>query len=72
MLSRAWENWKRIARRIGNFQARLFLTIFYGLIILPFGLATRIFTDPLRTKKRPSQWLDYPDVPQDLHWARKQ
>lgn len=72
MLSRLWRNWKRIARRLADFQARLFLTIFYGLIVLPFGLVTRIFADPLRTKKPPTQWLNHPDETQDLHWARKQ
>ncbi len=72
MPKRAWQVCRQVARKMGNFQARMFLTIFYGLIVLPFGLATRLFADPLRIKKKPMQWLDYPDVARDLPWARRQ
>lgn len=33
MLKRAWAHWKEIARHLANFQTRLFLTVFYGLIV---------------------------------------
>jgi hypothetical protein len=72
MLKRAWQAWKRIAHKIGNFQARVLLTIFYGVLVLPFGLAARLFSDPLRIKKRPTSWLDHPNEACDLKWARKQ
>lgn len=72
MLKRVWEVWKRIAHKIGNFQARVLLTVFYGVLVLPFGLAVRLFSDPLRIKRRPTQWLDHPNEACDLHWARKQ
>jgi len=72
MLKRAWQAWKRIAHKIGNFQARVLLTIFYGALVLPFGLAARLFSDPLRIKKRPLSWLDHPNEACDLQWARKQ
>ncbi len=71
-LKRAWEAWKKIARKIGNFQARVILTVFYGVLLMPFGLAARFFSDPLRIKRRPEQWLDHPNEAQDLSWARKQ
>jgi len=72
MLKRAWQRWKQIARTIGNFQARLFLTLFYGVIVLPVGLPIRLFADPLRIKKRPVQWLEHPEDAYDLPWARRQ
>jgi hypothetical protein len=72
MLKRAWQAWKRLAHKIGNFQARVLLTIFYGVLILPFGLAARLFSDPLRIKRRPSEWLDHSSEPTDLQWARRQ
>jgi hypothetical protein len=72
MLKRAWQSWKRIAHKIGNFQARVFLSVFYGLIVLPFGLAARLFCDPLHIKKRPTQWLEHPDEAYNLPWARRQ
>lgn len=68
----AWEGWKKLAHKIGNFQARVILSIFYGILVLPFGLAARWFSDPLQIKKRPDQWLDHPNEAYDLEWARKQ
>lgn len=71
MLKRAWQAWKELAHKIGNFQARVLLTIFY-VILLPFGLATRLFADSLRIKRRPTQWLEHPDEAYDMQWARRQ
>lgn len=67
-----WEAWKDIAHKIGTFQARVLLTILYGVLVLPFGLMVRWFSDPLRIKKRPTQWLDYTDAVNDMQWAKRQ
>ncbi len=72
MLRRLWEFQKRLARRVGTFQARVLLTIFYAVLVLPFGLAVRWLSDPLRVKRRPTQWFDRPDTPADMTWARRQ
>ena len=72
MLEQAWHNWKRIARAIGNVQARVLLTIFYVVFVFPFGVAVRMFSDPLRIKRRPTQWVERCDGVFDLQWARKQ
>jgi uncharacterized Tic20 family protein len=72
LYKRAWQWWKDLAHKIGNFQARVILSIFYAVLVLPFGLAARWFSDPLRIKKRPEQWLDHPNEAYDLEWARKQ
>lgn len=51
---RLWEGWKRIARRIGEFQSRVILTGLYFLLfgpLLPF-IRSR---DPLRLR-RPPTW----------------
>lgn len=72
LYKRAWQAWKDLAHKIGNFQARVILSIFYAVLVLPFGLAARLFSDPLRIKKRPEQWLDHPNEAYDLDWARKQ
>lgn len=72
MLKRAWQAWKRVAHAIGNFQARVLLTIFYAVLVFPFGIATRLFSDPLRIKRRPTHWLDHTNETYDLLWARKQ
>jgi len=72
MLKRLWEAWKRLAHRIGNFQARVLLTVLYAVLVLPFGLVVRLFSDPLRIRRRPAEWLDRSDNPADTIFARKQ
>lgn len=71
-LRRAWQAWTRLARKIGDFQARVLLSGFYAVLVFPFGAMVRLFADPLRIKKRPTEWLDHPEDVQDLQWARKQ
>jgi len=71
-LKRIWAAWKQIAQKIGNFQARVLLTVIYAVLILPFGLAVRLFSDPLRIKRRPEAWLDHGDDPSTMEWARRQ
>jgi hypothetical protein len=52
------EGWKGVARKIGDFQARLLLTLFYLIIIGPFALLIRWRADPLGIKSRKSRgWL---------------
>jgi len=69
---RLWQAWKRLAHRIGNIQARVLLTLVYGILIFPFGLVVRWLADPLRIKRRPGTWLEHPDDPTHLEWARRQ
>ncbi len=47
---RIWERWKGVARKIGDFQARALLTVFYFLVVGPFALGIRWFGDPLAIK----------------------
>ena len=71
-LKTLWEAWKRIAHKIGNFQARVILTVLYSVLILPFGLAARLFSDPLKIKTRPAKWTDREPETYDMSWAQKQ
>lgn len=71
-IKRGWAIWTKIAHKIGNFQARVLLTLMYAILVLPFGVAVRLFGDPLRIKKYPDAWLDHPDEPLNLEWARRQ
>lgn len=55
---RAWEVWKRIAKGIGDFQARVILFLFYFVILGPFVLVVRWMTDPLTIKPgTPRGWV---------------
>lgn len=49
---RLWEGWKKIARKIGDFNARVILTIFYFILLSPFALLMKLFTDPLEIKNK--------------------
>lgn len=68
----AWKAWTRLAHKIGNFQARLLLTLMYVTLVLPFGITVRLFSDPLRIKKRPERWLDRTEEANDMVWAQRQ
>ena len=60
MLRRVWERWKVIAHKIGTFQSRLLLNVFYLSILLPFGLGVKFFSDRLHLKRH-----------QGPHWIGK-
>jgi hypothetical protein len=54
-----WERWKQIARKIGDFQARALMTIFYFLIVGPTSLVLRWRSDPLAIKAETARgWRD--------------
>lgn len=66
LIRRAWEGWKRVGHAIGQFQARLLLTVFYFVVLAPFALALRRFADPLAIKPgTPRGWRDRPAAPAD-------
>jgi len=49
-----WERWKRFGKRIGDFQARALLSIFYFIILAPFAIIIRWVSDPLAIKTETS------------------
>jgi len=54
-----WEQWKHVARKIGDFQARALMTIFYFLILGPVAMVSCWRSDPLAIKPRPTRgWGD--------------
>ena len=62
MGKRLWERWKAIAKKIGDFQARLILTLVYFIIVGPFAVILRLAADPLSLKKSVKQaWRDKPE-----------
>ncbi len=69
-----WERWQAAARAIGDFQARLLLTLFYFVIVTPFGLAVRLFSDPLRLRRpqADSAWIARTSSDGDMDRARSQ
>lgn len=58
MFKRIWEGWKKIAKKIGDFNARLILTIFYFVLLAPLALIVRR-SDPLGLKKNKAKgWVE--------------
>jgi hypothetical protein len=57
ILKRIWNTWKKVGAAIGDFIARLVLSILYFTVVLPFGLITRLGRDPLGVNLEGSvQW----------------
>ena len=57
---------------IGDFQGRVIATLFYFTVLLPFGLGSRLSSDPLHLRSGHDQWLGRDEVPRDLDSARRQ
>ncbi len=65
--------WMPIAEIIGNFMNRVILSLFYFVIVLPFGVGVRLFSDPLRIKKAvQSGWSKSSHRVDTIDQARKQ
>jgi hypothetical protein len=71
-IRRFWEGWKRVGRVIGNFQARVLLTVFYAVLLLPLGMVIRLFADPLRIRRPSETWLGRESGAMDINAARRQ
>ena len=47
MLRALWRGWLVVAKKIGQLQSFLILTLVYFVVIAPFAVATRLLGDPL-------------------------
>ncbi len=57
-LRKIWSGWKAFAHVIGDFQARLLLSLFYFVVVGPFALGLKMFSDPLQLGRTTSAgWL---------------
>ncbi len=73
MLKRLWQKWKIIAEKIGNFQARVILTLIYFIFATPIGLVMRYFSDPLKLKRdSDSNWVHREQQKTTLEDAKRQ
>jgi len=74
VLTRLWAQWKRVAQRIGDFQARIILTLLYYLLLGVAGLCVRLLRDPLQMRHLPrmSVWVARPPDRGSLEDARRQ
>jgi hypothetical protein len=73
-VKRLWIWWKGAARRLGELQARVVLTLCYFLVIPPFAAIVRWIADPLGLRRTTARgWHDRPEPPgTGLERARRQ
>jgi len=70
-----WENFKAVMRAIGNFQARVILSLLYLVLVLPTGALVRLFSDPLQLQDPADTttfWTDREPLNETLDGARLQ
>lgn len=69
----AWSRFGIIGAVIGDLQGKAISILFYFTILMPFGIGSRLLSDPLRIRKVTSpQWLQRDPIPADLDSAQKQ
>ena len=66
-----WKKWLAFGRVMGDFVARIFMTVFYFTIAIPFGIGVRLFKDPLRLKSSQTGWLKREDRRETIEEARR-
>jgi len=73
-LKQLWLNWKEVAEYAGDFQARWLLTVFYFVVLLPFGLVVSLLSDPLAIHSNPSKsgWVKRKTTDLTLRQGRRQ
>jgi hypothetical protein len=63
-IAQGWEKWKALSKRIGRFQARIFFSILYYLVVTPVGFVMGRSTR-MKLEKAP-HWEEYTEAPQTL------
>jgi hypothetical protein len=71
ILRKIWHAWKRFGQMMGDFMARIVLTIFYFTLFAPFGLGVRLLSDPLSLKSGRLAWLERSTKDRTINDARR-
>ncbi len=74
LIKALWQQWKIMARKIADVQARIILSTFYFIGLAPFAFGMKISADPLRLRPGSAHgWLERPVTDGDqLTIARRQ
>lgn len=67
----AWQRFNIISAIVGDVSGSVIAVLFYFTIFAPFGIISRLFSDPLRRKPNET-WLDRDPVAEDMNSARLQ
>lgn len=68
-----WRKWRKIARKISNFQADIALTVIYFIFVIPISTILKIFfKSNLKIEEiDDSKWIKRGKIKQNLSWAKK-
>ena len=69
-INKLWKRWKKFGRKIADFQGRVLLTISYFLIVIPIGLAFKLFKRPKSSET--SNWSAWKSHTDTLEEAKDQ
>lgn len=69
-----WLRFTGFSQRMGNFQSRILLAIFYFSVVIPFGIGMRLFSSPLQNRRPTSggSWIPRESDNPDMESARSQ
>lgn len=74
-LRRIWHRWRAFSKRMGSFQSRTMLSLFFFVIVSPAAVLIKVLGDPLRIKKTKameSYWLAKTESPTEIEDYRRQ
>jgi len=73
-IKKLWQSWENFSKKMGSFQSRIILSLFYFIFVTPFALGVKIFSDPLRIKHQGSKshWIPKKEINTDLEKYRRQ
>lgn len=69
-----WTKWKEFSQKMGSFQSKIILSLFFFIFITPFALGVKLFSDPLRIKQSstPTYWVPKKTAKNNMEEYRKQ
>jgi len=70
-LKTAWRKWRALGQVMGDFVARIFMTVFYFTVAVPFGIGVRWLKDPLHLKSKEVAWLKREERHDTIETARR-
>lgn len=72
LLKIAWQRFSVNSAIVADLNGRFIATAFYFTIMVPFGLLSAIFMDPLRKKPGAAAWSEREPAPTDISSAKEQ
>jgi hypothetical protein len=66
ILKRVWRAWRAFGTWMADAVGRAVMFVLYFTVVAPFGLAVRLFGDPLQMKARAPRWQARESEPSSL------